>query len=154
MLDFLVVRVFNWHVLCLVPASPDDQVSIIDVLGLVAGSGGLDQSNSFFFSLFDIVVQTLGVSSETGERIEIAVFVAEVELLEIGVAVLSRILYLVVEHSNLLAIQDFYTAYAPDRKLIEIKAPVLITEKTVALAYAAAFCALRRALATGFAVCD
>jgi hypothetical protein len=109
---------------------------------------------TLFFSLLYVVVQSLGVASQTGERVKIAIFVAKVELLEIRVAVLGRILHFVVEHPNLLAIQYFDAAYAPDWKLVEVKTPVLIAEESVALTNAAAFCALCCALATRLTVCN
>jgi hypothetical protein len=104
--------------------------------------------------LLDVVVKTLGIPSEPGKRVEVTVFVAEVELLEICVTILGCILDSVIEHADFFAIDDFDAAFSPEWQLVKVKTPVLVAEKATACAYASTFCAFRFTFATVFTVCN
>lgn len=136
MLDRLLVRVFDRQRLRLVAACPDHKVSLFNILLLVGSRRGFNQLDSLLFACFNAMVESPGITSEASETIEITILIGVIHLLELSVAILSRDLNLVVEHPDLVPIEDLDTRLWPGRQLAIVIVPLLVAEEAETLANA------------------
>ena len=81
-------------------------------------------------STHDLKIQLFRVSSETTERVQIAVFLGELVLLKLVVTIPLSVRDLVIEHFDLLAIEDLDGSHFQLRKLFIIEMPVVIIEES------------------------
>jgi hypothetical protein len=82
------------------------------------------------------MVKSPGITSEASETIEITILIGVIHLLELSVAILSRDLHLVVEHPDLVPIEDLDTRLWPGWQLAVVIVPLLVAEEAETLANA------------------
>ena len=143
--DLLAFMVSDWNLVGLVSTGPDHQVCILKVLGLLFHSRSFDQLNSLFCTTFDVVVQLLGITSESRIGVHEAIWVPEHRLTELSVPSLLGLGHSAVEHSDLVSVEYLDIGLLKVRWQVEIvvKVPILVLEVAEAFAQTAA-------LRTGF----
>ena len=87
---------------------------------------GKDQAHSFLFTFCDAFIESLCISPEPCERIQVPIFIAECCLFKLSVAVSLCSCDTVVKHLNLISIEYFYWALRPLRDRVVVKAPLWV----------------------------
>ena len=124
----------------LVAASPNHEVCIAKVLGLVLWRRSGHESNPLLVPVLHLPIEPLGVGAEAGVGVDEASGIREDVLAELVVAVGLRLVDGAVEDANLIPVEDLDASRAKVRGevLVVIKVPVLVLEVAPALAHAVA----------------
>ena len=121
----------------LVPASPDHQVRVFDLRGLLLRSLSLNKLDSFFLPREYIAVQLLGIASQPRIAVQDAIVFRKPLCIVVGVTSTLCLSHSVVEYPNLISKQNLNIAFSEVRRheLVQVGRELLISKlitKTVA----------------------
>lgn len=136
------VDVLDFNCVCLVAASPNDEISVGDVLTLKLRSRCLDKADSSLPLVHDVEVESLGVATQPSERVDIAVLVLHFRAfshVKLGVAGVSSLFHAFKENFNPLSVQDLDANSLGKSTDFFIEAPVAVEPELFAEAQAEAF---------------
>ena len=133
-LDFLPFIIFKNYFVSLIPAGPDYEVCILDVLRLLVWSLSFDELDSLFISFLDALVKPLGVASEPSVRVHKSILAREDVVAELSVPVSFRLVDCAVEDTNPISVQDLNAARCEvlGVKRIEVEVPLFVLKVSVA----------------------
>ena len=133
-LNEFVVDVLDRYLICLITASPYDQVGILEIFCLFYWRCSLDQSYSLLIAITNSLVHSLGIASESCKRVQEAILVREVYLFVVCVSIRLSLVHSTVENSDPVTVQYCNVTRVKRGQIVIVKAPICIPEKTVALA--------------------
>lgn len=125
----LPVCILKGYRVGLVSTCPYDYVSLIYILSLLIWSSRLYKGNSLLLAPHNSQIEIFRVTSETTERIQIAILFAKLLRFKLVVTILFCIWYFVIENLYLLSVQDLDTCLLKLWKLTQIKLPVIVVKQ-------------------------
>ena len=133
--NLFALMVFERDLLGLIPASPNNKISLVDKAPLFLVSRCLDELNSSLASIYDSLVKVLGVASQARVRVKVTVLSREYFVTKVCIAILFCLIDRGVEHADPVSVQYFYAAHLKmlgEDAVIEIPVLVLKVAETFA----------------------
>lgn len=131
--------VFYRNLIGLVPARPNNEICIFEVLSLFFDCWSLHKLDPFFISSFYLLVKPLSITAKTRVRIHKTFRIRKNVVTEFFVSISFGLIYCSIKHSNFVPVDNLYvTGPEMGRKIcIVVEVPILVLK--VAPAFANAF---------------